>query len=68
MYQGPGQLDIRELIWIIGENYLNNWAKVVDCGDAPLTFLVSFPCSLARKAVSPWLTYDYRTTPSPSNN
>ena len=27
----------------VGQNYLNNWAKVVDCGDAPLTFLVRTP-------------------------
>ena len=25
-----------------GENILLDWAKIVDCGDAPLTFLVCF--------------------------
>lgn len=24
----------------VGENVLRDWAKIVDCGDAPLTFLV----------------------------
>jgi hypothetical protein len=25
----------------LGENVFLDWAKIVDCGDAPLTFLVS---------------------------
>jgi len=29
----------RKLIECKGENSLDDWAKIVDCGDAPLTFL-----------------------------
>jgi hypothetical protein len=27
-------------LFCLGENVLLSWAKIVDCGDAPLTFLV----------------------------
>lgn len=33
---------------LTGENSFDSWAKVVDCGDAPLTFLVRALCFTPR--------------------
>jgi hypothetical protein len=38
-----------------GDNILLDWAKIVDCGDAPLTFLVCFYVDCTFGQTDAWL-------------